>query len=46
MNIPEESFEIIVIIILVCVAMALVNSWTRSGRNFRSRRNKKARKQF
>lgn len=46
MNIPEEAYDIFIIIALVGVAMALVSYFTKNGRNFRSSRNKKARKQF
>jgi hypothetical protein len=46
MNIPSEAYEIIIAVILISVAMVLVNYFTRHGRNFRSSRNKKARKQF
>ena len=46
MNIPQEASDILIIIALVGAAMALVSYLTRNGRNFRSSRNKKARKQF
>ncbi|WP_298550942.1 hypothetical protein [uncultured Algibacter sp.] len=46
MNIPEEAYQILILVIIVGVAMALVSYFTRSGRNFRSSRNRKARKQF
>jgi hypothetical protein len=45
MNIPSEAYEIFIAIILISVAMILVSYFTKNGRNFRSRRNKKARKQ-
>ena len=46
MNLPSEAYEIIIAVILISVAMILVSYWTKSGRNFRSTRNKRARKQF
>ena len=46
MNIPSEAYEIIIAVILISVAMVLVGYLTNSSRNFRSSRNKKARKQF
>ncbi|GEQ84584.1 hypothetical protein ULMS_00920 [Patiriisocius marinistellae] len=46
MNLPSEAYEIIIAVILISVAMVLVNYITKRSRNFRSTRNKKARKQF
>lgn len=46
MNLPEEFYQIVILVILVSVAMTVVSYWTKSGRNFRSSRNKKARRQF
>ena len=45
MDIPGEAYEIIIVIILISAAMIFVSYFTKRGRNFRSRRNKKARKQ-
>ena len=45
MNVPDEFYQIIILVVVVGVAMALVGYLTKSGRNFRSSRNKKARKQ-
>ncbi len=44
MKVPDEFYEMIILVIVVGVAMALVGYVTKSGRNFRSRSNKKARK--
>lgn len=46
MELPSEAHEIIIIIIIISVAMILVTYLTNGSRNFRSSRNKKARKQF
>ena len=46
MNLPDEFYQLIILVIVIGVAMTLVDYLTRSSRNFRSRRNKKARKQF
>ena len=46
MNIPEDASEILIIDIIVGIAMALVGYLTKGSRNFRSSRNKKARKQI
>ena len=46
MNIPEEALDITIYIAIVAAGMAFVAYFTRKGRNFRSSRNKKARKQF
>jgi hypothetical protein len=46
MNIPEEAFDILVIIAIIGAVWTFVIYFTRNGRNFRRTRNKKARKQF
>lgn len=46
MNIPEEAIDILILVAIIGVGMAFVAYFTRKGRNFRSRRNRKARKQF
>ena len=46
MDLPSEAYEVIIVVIVIAVAMTLVGYWTKRGRNFRSSRNKKARKQF
>ena len=46
MNLPKEAYEILIPVVLLALAMAIVSYITKRGRNFRSRRNKKARKQF
>jgi hypothetical protein len=46
MNIPDEAFDVLVIVAVVGAAMAFVGYFTKKGRNFRSSRNKRARKQF
>ena len=46
MNLPDEFNNIFVLISIVIVLWIFANYFTKSGRNFRSRRNKKARKQF
>lgn len=46
MNLPDEFYHIIILIIAVSVGMTFVHYFTKNGRNFRSSRNKKARKQF
>ena len=46
MNLPKEAYEILIPVVLLALAMAIVSYVTKRGRNFRSHRNKKARKQF
>lgn len=46
MNIPEEAYDIFIIIGVIGAVWAFVIYFTKSGRNFRSSRNKKARKQY
>jgi hypothetical protein len=46
MNLPEEAYDIFIYIAVIGVGMALVAYFTRKSRNFRSSRNKRARKQF
>ena len=46
MNIPEEAYQITILVIVIGIAIAFVSYFTKSGRNFRSSRNRKARKQF
>ncbi len=46
MNLPSEAYEIFIAVIIIGVAMTLVHYLTHRSRNFRSSRNKKARKQF
>ncbi|MDB9721349.1 hypothetical protein OAA67_05705 [Winogradskyella sp.] len=46
MNIPSEAYDIIVTVIVIAVAMTLVGYFTNRSRNYRSSRNKRARKQF
>ncbi len=46
MNLPDDILYIMVSTIILGGAVALVGYLTKSGRNFRSSRNKKARKQF
>lgn len=46
MNIGEEFFEIIIIIAAICVVWTFVIYFTKNGKNFRSSRNKRARKQL
>jgi len=46
MDWPLEFYYILVTIVFLAIAMALVGYLTKSSRNFRSSRNKKARKQF
>ena len=43
---PDEVYHIIIQVIVLSVAMTLVGYLTKSSRNFRSSRNKKARQQF
>ncbi len=45
MNIPSEANEIIIAVILISVVWALVIYLTKNS-NYRSSRNKRARKQF
>ncbi len=44
MNLPSEAYEIFIAVILVAVGMTLVSYITKRSRNFRSRRNTKARR--
>jgi len=46
MNIPQEALDILIYISAIGVVWAIVIYITRKSRNFRSSRNKKARKQF
>jgi len=46
MNIPEEAYDILIYVAVIGVTWAIVIYITRKSRNFRSSRNKKARKQF
>jgi len=46
MKIPEEALDILIYVAVIAVVWAIVIFITRKGRNFRSSRNKKARKQF
>ena len=46
MNIPSEAYEILILVALVSIAMVLVSCLTKSNGNYRSRRNRRARKQF
>jgi hypothetical protein len=45
MDIPTEAYEILIAVVLISAAMIFVSFFTKRGRNFRSSRNKKARKQ-
>jgi hypothetical protein len=46
MNIPKVAYDIFILIAIIGAVWAFVAYFTRKGRNFRSSRNKKARKQF
>jgi len=46
MNIPQEALNLFIYISAIGVVWAIVIYITRKSRNFRSSRNKKARKQF
>jgi len=46
MKIPEDAYDFFIIIAIICALWAFVAYFTRKGRNFRSSRNKRARKQF
>ena len=43
MNLPEDFYQIIILVTVVGIAMSLVSYFTRSSKNFRSSRNRKAR---
>lgn len=45
MELPNEFFDFLYTFIFVCVGFGLVAYLTRYSKNFRSSRNKKARKQ-
>ncbi|WP_181039992.1 hypothetical protein [Aureitalea marina] len=45
MNLPIEFYEIVIMIVVLGIAMSAVSYWTKGSRNYRSSRNKKARKQ-
>ncbi|WP_273567133.1 hypothetical protein [Maribacter halichondriae] len=45
MDLPNEIYDIVITIGLVAAGIVLVTYLTRKSRNFRSSRNKKARKQ-
>ena len=44
MNLPDEFFDITIIVTLVGIAMALVHYITRDSRDFRGSRNRRARR--
>jgi hypothetical protein len=46
MELPKEFFDILYPVVFVSIGLALVAYLTRYSRNFRSSRNKKARKQY
>ena len=46
MDLPIEILDIMIPVILLSGAIALVGYLTKGSRNFRSSRNKRARKQF
>jgi hypothetical protein len=46
MNLPEEFYQITILIIAVSVLFGFAIYFTRKGKNFRSSRNKRARRQF
>ncbi|WP_175416197.1 hypothetical protein [Aggregatimonas sangjinii] len=46
MDLPKEVFYILVPVVFLALAMALVGYLTKSSRNFRNSRNRRARKQF
>ena len=46
MDLPEEVLYMMVTVIALSLALGLVGYLTKDGRNFRSSRNRKARKQF
>jgi len=46
MDLPYDILYIMIPVIVLAGAVALVGYFTKSSRNFRSSRNKKARKQF
>jgi len=46
MNLPNEFLQILIPVIFLALALALIGPLTKKSRNFRSSRNKKARKQF
>jgi len=46
MNLPDDFYQFIILIIAICVLWAFVVYYTKRGRNFRSSRNKRARRQW
>jgi len=46
MDLPIEAYEILIPVAIISVALVVVHYLTKGSRNFRSSRNKKARKQF
>ena len=46
MNLPNEAYDLFIAVILISIAMTMVGFLTNRSRNFRSRRNKRARIQF
>jgi hypothetical protein len=46
MDLPKEFFDILYPILIISVGFALVAYMTRKSKNFRSSRNKRAKKQF
>ena len=45
MNLPSEAIEIIILVCVIGVGMYFVSFITKGSRNFRSSRNRRARKQ-
>jgi len=46
MNLPEEFYQIIILIIAISVLWTFAIFFTKRGKNFRSSRNKRARRQL
>jgi len=46
MNLPEEYYQIIVLIVAISIVWTFATYFTKRGKNFRSSRNKRARRQL
>jgi len=46
MNLPDDFYQFFILIGAICVLWTFVIFFTKKGRNFRSSRNKRARRQF
>lgn len=46
MNLPEDFYQVIILLIIISLVWTFAAYFTKNGKNFRSSRNKKARRQL